>query len=208
MGEKRTRKAAEVRRDEIVQAAMRLFARQGYARTTTKEIAAEAGIAEGTIYKHFASKQEILFAFSVPTLVTPVHELLERLAGADDFTIIRALIENRFAIWDRWRDVMRAVLGEALFNEELADAFYQHIAGTGLAILEAFITRRMAEGIFRPMNPRVVSRSLLGMMLSHFLLWQGTLGGRYLDVPRDELIDEIARLFLNALLKHPGEVTA
>jgi AcrR family transcriptional regulator len=211
MGEivvRRTRKTAEVRREEIVQAAMRLFARQGYARTTTKEIAAEAGIAEGTIYKYFASKLEILFAFSVPTLVNPIHELLERLGDADDFTIIRALIENRFAIWDQWRDVMRAVLGEALFNDELADAFYQHIASTGLGILETFITRRMAEGRFRSMHPQVVSRSLLGMMLSHFLLWRGTLGGQTVALSRDALIDELARLFLNSLLKHPAEVSA
>ena len=96
---KRTRKTALARREEILAAAMRLFARQGYARTTTREIAQEAGISEGTIYRYFSSKQEILFAFSVPAIITPLHELLDQMADADDLTVLRALILNRFKLW-------------------------------------------------------------------------------------------------------------
>jgi AcrR family transcriptional regulator len=201
---KRTRKSAEARREEILQAAMRLFARQGYARTTTKEIAHEAGISEGTIYKYFPSKQEILFAFSVPAIITPLHELLDRMAGQDDLTVLRALIRNRFTLWDEWRDVLRAVMSEAFFNAELAEAFYQNIARAGLNLLEAFINRGIDEGRFRPVRVVVVSRSLLGMLIAHFHLWDGVLGGQHTGISRDELIDELALLFLNSLLRHPN----
>ena len=200
---RRTRKTAEARREEILAAAMRLFARQGYARTTTKAIAREAGISEGTIYKHFASKQEILFAFSVPAIITPLHELLERMAEQDDLTVLRAIIHNRFALWDAWRDVLRAVMSEAFFNAELAAAFYQHVARAGLRLLEAFITRGIAEGRFRPVRAAVVSRSLLGMLIAHFLLWDGVLGGQHAGIARDELVDELALLLYHALRRHP-----
>ncbi|HEY3379710.1 MAG TPA: helix-turn-helix domain-containing protein, partial [Armatimonadota bacterium] len=59
----RKRRTAAERRAEIMQAAIALFARQGFERTTTKEIAAAAGISEGTIYKYFTTKQEILLSF-------------------------------------------------------------------------------------------------------------------------------------------------
>lgn len=196
---RRTRKPAEARREEIQQAAMRLFARQGYMRTTTKEIAQEAGIAEGTIYKHFASKQDILFAFSVPTIVHSLVDLLDRLGDADDLTILRAIIGNRFALWEQWRDVMRAVLSEALFNAELAEAFYQQIGRKGLEMLEEYLTRRIREGAFRPLNVPVISRSFIGLILTHLLLWNATLGGQHTGVSRAAIIDELAVFFLNGI---------
>src|SRR5438034_6569134 len=50
------------RRAQILEAASRVFARKGFHRTTVREVAREAGIADGTIYLYFASKQELLLA--------------------------------------------------------------------------------------------------------------------------------------------------
>ena len=47
-------------RDRLVRAALELFTTQGYHVSTTPEIAAKAGVAEGTIYRHFASKEQLL----------------------------------------------------------------------------------------------------------------------------------------------------
>ncbi len=55
-------------RDRIVETARSLFAEKGYERTTTAEIAREAGISEGTIYRHFDSKKELLMECVIPVL--------------------------------------------------------------------------------------------------------------------------------------------
>jgi AcrR family transcriptional regulator len=55
-------KPPEVRREEIMDAAQRLFLKQGVASTTIDDVAAGADIAKGTIYLHFHSKQELLIA--------------------------------------------------------------------------------------------------------------------------------------------------
>ena len=69
-------------RQAILDAALRLFARQGYAQTTTDEIARRAQISKGLIYNHFASKEEILECLVVesmerafPMLTAPADEV-------------------------------------------------------------------------------------------------------------------------------------
>lgn len=49
-----------VKKQQILDAAARLFAERGFARTSTSQLAREAGVAEGTIFRHFRSKEEIL----------------------------------------------------------------------------------------------------------------------------------------------------
>ena len=52
--------SADLTRQRLIRAALELFTTRGYHDTTTAQIAKKAGIAEGTIYKHFASKQQLL----------------------------------------------------------------------------------------------------------------------------------------------------
>lgn len=80
-------------RDRLVRAALELFTTQGYHASTTPEIAAKAGVAEGTIYRHFASKEQLLneiYRAGVRVFTTIVREVpvglpcaerLERIAG-------------------------------------------------------------------------------------------------------------------------------
>src|SRR5690349_22466806 len=51
---------ADLTRQRLVRAALELFTSQGYHETTTPEIAKKAGVAEGTIYRHFTGKQHFL----------------------------------------------------------------------------------------------------------------------------------------------------
>src|SRR5208283_2297193 len=56
---KKRRLSAEQRKAAIVRAALPLFARQGYAETTTKDLARAAGVSEPLLYKHFPSKEAL-----------------------------------------------------------------------------------------------------------------------------------------------------
>src|ERR1700720_587575 len=58
----RTPKVVEDRREQIIDAAMRIFAQKGFARATNKDIAREAGITPGLIYHYFESKEALLKA--------------------------------------------------------------------------------------------------------------------------------------------------
>lgn len=192
------RRTPEERREEIIKAAVSLFARQGFERTTTREIAAAAGISEGTIYKYFASKQEILFAFVQPTIFSSLPDLFQRYANMDDREILRAFIADRLSLWEQNQDLMRAVFGEAMFNPALADGMNRMIQ-PALQVIEAFFAQRMREGAFRHIDPAVAARALIGHLLAYFLKWILLGDTESLRIPHHQLVDELTDLFLHGI---------
>ena len=90
----------EARRRAILQAAIETFAQQGFAAARTRDIAAHAGVAEGTIDLYFDSKDELLltaFRETVKEFSASVERLLES-AGAPDHTLIWAMLETPIAM--------------------------------------------------------------------------------------------------------------
>ncbi len=109
---KRRRCSPATRREEILQAAVTLFAAHGFTRTTTREIAQCAHIGEGTIYKYFGSKEELLFAFLQPLITISLCDAFPHGSEPDDAGIIRAFLYERFAVWDSHRELMKVVLAK------------------------------------------------------------------------------------------------
>ena len=108
------------RRAQILEAASRVFARKGFHRTTVREVAREAGIADGTIYLYFASKQELLLA-----LLGQLGRVGERradfaeLEGIDVRAFMDAYLRRRFAELREWRQLFAAVFPEVLADPGL-----------------------------------------------------------------------------------------
>ncbi len=165
---KRRRCSPETRREEILRAAVTLFASHGFTRTTTREIAQTANIAEGTIYKYFASKEELLFAFLQPLMSISLSDAFPLGSAPDDAAIIRTFLNDRFSVWERHRELMKAVLSEALFNTALSEGL-SSLLQSATARFAQYLAGRMADGAFIRMNPTVAARGLLGQAFAHFL---------------------------------------
>lgn len=83
--DQRTRAAREQRRearDELLTAALRVFARCGYREASVDEIAAEAGYSKGALYWHFKSKHELFVALIDERIDAPTREMVRLLASA------------------------------------------------------------------------------------------------------------------------------
>src|ERR1700752_5132014 len=117
------------RRTQILDAAARVLAERGYHRTTVRDIAREAGIADGTIYLYFSSKQELLLA-----LIARLGRFAERRADfaehADmdlrDFS--RTYLAQRLEQVQETRHLFAAVLPELLADAELREGFGERVA--------------------------------------------------------------------------------
>ncbi|WP_111642712.1 TetR/AcrR family transcriptional regulator [Marinimicrobium alkaliphilum] len=94
---KRVHKPADQRRSEILAAACRVFAEQGYQRADMQAVADAAGVGKGTVYRHLASKEELFSAV--------LDDCLERLMQA-----IAEGVESREDPIEQLRELMRAYL--------------------------------------------------------------------------------------------------
>ncbi len=113
---------------QIEAAALELFARKGFAGTSTKQIATAAGVAEGTIFRHFPPKKSLLLRICRPFVVEVVAPMasrgLESLVGADYDTLgdfLRALYADRRALTEAHPRTFRVLLQEASLHLELRE---------------------------------------------------------------------------------------
>ena len=122
------------RRDEIVSAALRCFARKGYQRTSMADIIAESGLSAGAIYGHFAGKQELFAAVAGRVLEARRSELEARRVGAGEplspGQVIATLIEGIRR--EPFSHVIVQLWGEAAVDpgiRELVQEVFQRLRG-------------------------------------------------------------------------------
>jgi AcrR family transcriptional regulator len=185
------------RREQILAAASRVFARQGFHRTTVRQVAQEAGIADGTIYLYFRSKQELLLA-----LLGRLGRVGDRpadfaeLAGADARAFVSAYLDSRFRQLREWRQLFTAVFPEVLADPALRSAQAAQ-AAPAFEAAEAELARRSAAGDLPPLDPALLSRVAAATVVG--LLVLDVLGDPVVDARWDELPGFLARLWFDGL---------
>lgn len=184
------------RRKQILDAATQVFAEKGFHRATVKEIARVAGIADGTIYTYFASKDEVLLA-----VLDRLNETTERkqqfvLGDEQDLkAFFRAYLRQRMALLWPNAEVFRAVLPELLVNGELRKRYYEQVLAPTIAVGEQFSQGQSEQlQINIPLTVRAIAGTLLGLLLLQLL------GDQEIAEQWEELPDVLTTLFFDKVL--------
>lgn len=148
---------------KILKAAQRLFARRGYGGTTTRDLAQAAGVAEGTLFRHFESKKAILVRVATDGWVELLTELLTELSEMANYKAIGQVMHHRMSDLPHNADLMRVCFMEAQFHPELRDQVQGEVITKMIDVTEAFFQTAIDRGTYRPMDPRVLARIFLGM---------------------------------------------
>jgi AcrR family transcriptional regulator len=194
------------RRTQILDAATRVFASKGFNRATIRDVARDAGVADGTIYNYFANKTDLLFG-----LLDRLNDTERRPASLaqasaapveDSFgDYFRAYVRERVeALWSN-ADLFRAVLPELLANPALRARYYDEVIAPTMALGEGAFRELVGTGTVRdldlPLSTRIVAGSVLGLMVLQ-LLGDETLAARWQEIP-----DALADLLLPGLTLTP-----
>jgi TetR/AcrR family fatty acid metabolism transcriptional regulator len=184
------------RRKQILDAATQVFAEKGFHRATIKEMARVAGIADGTIYTYFASKDEVLLA-----VLDRLNETIERkqhfvLGSEQDLkAFFRAYLQQRMALLWPNAEVFRAVLPELLVNGELRRQYYEQVVAPTIAVGEQFFQVQSEQPqINIPLTVRAIAGTLLGLLLLQLL------GDQEIAQQWEALPDVLTGLFFEKIL--------
>ena len=189
--------------ERILKAAQKLFARRGYGGTTTRDLAEAAGVAEGTLFRHFDNKKAILIEVATRGWTELLTELLTELSEMASYKAVAQVMRKRMLSLNANTDMLRVCFMEAQFHPELRDRIQAEVIDKMTDVAEAFFQTAMDRGVYRKMNPTIVARIFLGMFtVSGFS--QSTLSGDD-SSPNEmkEMAETLADIFLNGVLSPP-----
>lgn len=175
---RRTKEEAEVTRNRLLDAALAVFSRQGYADTRLDDIAQEAGVTRGAIYHHFGGKVELYQAL-LEERFTRANRVWEEAIeqGGTPLQLLRRMMVRALQYLEEdadYRAVQELVIFKTGHVTELAESMAKKQEATRQMV--AHFTRLIEQGIdageLRPgINPRDAAFAAIGLLNGVSLMW-------------------------------------
>lgn len=172
--ERKFRRRAGARPDEVLDAALALFMENGFAATRVEDIATRAGVSKGTVYLYFPSKDALLEGLVLRAIVPVADSALAAVAEHEGHPreIITLVLK---ALGARFSDpqvvaIPKIVLREATGFPHLAEIYRKAVLDRALPAFVGLIRRGIAAGHLRPVDPELTLRSVIGPILAHVIL--------------------------------------
>jgi TetR/AcrR family transcriptional regulator len=200
------------RRRQLLDAALELFSRKGFGGTTTKEIAAAAGVTEAIIFRHFPSKQALYTAVLDSKTESCDHqewmaEIQAHMDRNDDAGVLRTLSA---AILESYRTdarFERILLFAALEGHELGLAHHRKFAVPVFEMFRDYIARRQREGALRDYDAGTVIAAVAGMA-QYYAIATELFGFKLLRLDDSEVIEIFTSIVMSGIRQKKAPVKA
>jgi AcrR family transcriptional regulator len=193
-----------LRHTRILDAAAQVFATHGFHRTTIRDVAQAAGVADGTIYKHFANKDALLLGLLDRLHSTEMQAVERAQDDSDDLrTFVRRYFANYLALFaSENQELLRVVLSEVLVNAELRELYVQRIATPTLVLmLERLLPRAARFGVSNEhmiQTLQLMSSMVLGLLMARMFNEEAA------QQSWEQLPELLTELFFTGLLHAEG----
>lgn len=198
----RTPKVVEDRREQIMDAAMRVFARKGFTRATNKNIADEIGITPGLIYHYFKNKKAMFQAIvetrsplrivrTLPkeALDLPPEQLL-RFLGLRVLDVVEG---------ESFVQILRMLLPEVLHNEEMRPILASALREV-LEFIEHYLQTQMDKGTLRKGDALQDAQTVIGCIMGYVLRRQILHDPLALSYTQEQIVDSVVSTLFVGLL--------
>ncbi|SFU96947.1 TetR/AcrR family transcriptional regulator [Pseudoduganella namucuonensis] len=164
----------DARPQELLAAALDLFVERGYAATRLEDVARRAGVSKGTLYLYFENKEDLFKAVVRDSIVQPLGQAELDFADADGHSadLLRTLLMRW---WDkvgatRAAGIVKLMMAESGNFPELTQFYNEEVIERGNALIAGVLTRGVARGEFRPVDPAVMMPVLSAPILM-LMIW-------------------------------------
>jgi AcrR family transcriptional regulator len=200
----------KARPEEVLDAALDQFARNGFAATRMDDIAKAAGLSKAAIYLYFPSKEDVFKAL----VETRIVVLRDRIADVAEDLMDDPIDGLRQAVrlWGqsnadpRISAIARIILAESARFPDLADFYHRVVIERTQKTLVALIEAGIAKGLFRAVDPVIAARAMISPMLFEMLRRQA-FPNEGAQMPLEALSTTFFDLFLTGIVAPNSDET-
>jgi TetR/AcrR family transcriptional regulator len=194
--------AATDRRAQLLDIALNFFSQKGFDRTTTKEIAAAAGVTEAIVFRHFPTKQALYQAVldqksACPAAREWLEEARRRMDANDDEALMRAIAE---AVLEQYRSdprMERLMLYAALEGQETALDHFRNVSMPIYELLREYLLKRQQQGALAAFSPAAILLSISGMAQQYAVYTR--LFGFPQEISDEEAVETFTRILMDGI---------
>lgn len=199
----------EARPTEIIEAATEVFAQNGFAAARLDEVARRAGVAKGTLYRYFETKEDLFRAVVQHAVSVNLQGLQQGAATLEGSLAERVPVLLRGAVTriagSRVPALARLVIGESRVFPDLAQIWHDNAVAQVLAVLKALIVQAQERGEVRAGDPGSYAFSIVGPLVTG-VLFHEVFGAASPHAPAlEQLAMQHADTVLRGMMLAPGE---
>lgn len=192
--------ARDPRREQVLDAAARLFARNGYAATSVRQLADEAGFTKAGLYYHVRGKEDLLEAICAESIEAILEEVEQAVAGsAEPAEQLAAVIGAHVGFFHERPERLTVLNLEMSRLSAPRRRKIVRLERRYLAVLRGVLARGMDAGALARLDPTVSAFMLLSMV-NGLNAWYDPNG----RVDGDELISHVQRIYLRGIVAREG----
>lgn len=198
----RTPKVVEDRREQIIDAAMYVFAQKGFTRATNKDIAREAEITPGLIYHYFESKEALLKAIiDGRSPLALINTLPPQALALPPEVFLRYIIMQVLSILEEanFIQLIRVFLPEVVYDPDLGSTLGSAMQ-QALSFLETYFQSKMDAGELRKTDPSLIPQLLMGSVMAFVLRRNVIRDPQVLHYTHEQIADAVVETMLKGLL--------
>ncbi|MFO7167142.1 MAG: TetR/AcrR family transcriptional regulator [Chloroflexota bacterium] len=191
------------RRQQIMEAALRVFSTKGFQKATNKDIAeAAGGISPGLIYHYFKDKQDLFFSIiqdRAPMVSLAMHpEQLMELPPREGLALIgRSYLSAAGSPGNA--AVLRMLVSEAIRFPQISEMMYQTLVSRIFNLIKRYLEHQVELGRLRPHDSLIATRSFVGMFLAHIFVREIFRQPEAQATSDEEVVRNAVEIFLHGL---------
>lgn len=163
---------------KILDAAIKVFAAKGFDGSRTSDIAKEAEVAEGTIFRYYKTKKDLLMGVLVPLatkffrpmLLRSVEKIVENKDEKSIDEVLNAMLNDRVNLIKKNLPLIKVVFMEAAYNEEVLKVLQRDILPKVVTFIDNFAETNIKNNNFREVESRLITRTLMSLLVGYIML--------------------------------------
>jgi AcrR family transcriptional regulator len=191
------------RRQQIMEAALKVFSTKGFHKATNKDIAqAAGGISPGLIYWYFKDKEDLFLSIireraAIFRLADHPEQLMD-LPPREGLALIGRTYLSIFRVPGNVA-IFRILIGEAIRFPQIGEMFFKVAGSRFLSLLSQYFQTQIDRGYLRPHDTAITARSFLGMFVINVIAREIMRQPEAIATPDEQIIATVIDIFLNGL---------